>query len=644
MRDRHHILVAATAAAASIYEPRVADACGCLSPPAVTEGQYAVNQRAEQIIFEVDPPFVTAHVLIKYAGAPEQFAWIIPAPELPELGISPVSAFGMIDQLTNPDVSVNVQDICPLSDWECHFKQTQCGFGAAGDDDDGPFGLSDAGANALDAGTNGQPPVTVLDTKVVGDYQTVTFRASEASAAVQWLRDNGFIVNPTTSIYMDPYVQANMVFVAIKLVAGADVSAIKPLRMRYRAQFPMIPLVLTAVAAEPHLTVSAFVYGNAPFKPMGHPIVTIDQSRIAQDASGRVNYPMVLARTIDEAGGDGFAAEYRGAPVRPEFGQNGSGCCDAGFDLCNIGNDSQCQCPRSDFDHADCSTVGDILDGVALVDSLATKHSNLTRLTTRVSPEEMNFDPTFEPDFNASLQGKLVAHGDQISLANCAAQVIDKDQFAELQTTQGCAAMYCGTGQCVTTAQGAACACDAETVARRFIDLDGLASVTCIPRVPPVDLRAGGRVLPDACAGVDCGMGACLDRNGVAVCECDGGAAAIASAGTTPRCEPIEHLTQTPGAQDYSEDLRPLAVCAPTPPSCGEGGWLVRRPNPRPGVDCGNTAPAAALTEEPPSPNCGNDGLFGCAGCQQTNAPPIFAIVVTGVVIVLLRRKRRGSR
>jgi len=72
----------------------------------VPVGDYAVNQRAEQIIFEVEPGWVTAHVLIKYAGAPEKFAWIIPVPEVPELGISPVSAFGLLDKLTEPDVGV----------------------------------------------------------------------------------------------------------------------------------------------------------------------------------------------------------------------------------------------------------------------------------------------------------------------------------------------------------------------------------------------------------------------------------------------------------------------------------------------------------------------------------------------------------
>src|SRR5215213_9736795 len=89
-----------------LVDTPAADACGCLSPPAVTEGEYAVNQRAEQIIFEVEPGWVTAHVLIKFAGDPAKFAWIIPVPEVPELAISPLSAFGLLDRATAPSVNV----------------------------------------------------------------------------------------------------------------------------------------------------------------------------------------------------------------------------------------------------------------------------------------------------------------------------------------------------------------------------------------------------------------------------------------------------------------------------------------------------------------------------------------------------------
>src|SRR5687767_12153013 len=198
MRDRRHYLVAGlaltTAAALLVTNPRIADACGCLSPPAVTEGAYAVNQSSEQIIFEVEPGWVTAHVLIRYAGDPASFAWIVPVPEVPELAISPVSAFGILDQLTAPDVFVGTENICPVSEWRCEFRNSSCSRADLAGGDDG-FGSA---GGASDGGASGAPEdngVTVINQQVVGDYQTVTFRATEAALATQWLRDNGFIVN-----------------------------------------------------------------------------------------------------------------------------------------------------------------------------------------------------------------------------------------------------------------------------------------------------------------------------------------------------------------------------------------------------------------------------------------------------------------
>ncbi len=650
MRPFRTAVALAAASSLTFASVRVADACGCVSPPVpdpLGKSDYAVNQLAEQIIFEVEQNWITAHILIKYSGDPEQFAWIVPVAEAPELSLSPVSAFGMLDRATAPDVAVNVDDLCPVSEWACQYHPApDCGGGgggcgmsaqSAGDDD---FGAAlDAGASSSDGATGGEPPVTVIDTEVVGDYQTVTFRATEAAAAAQWLRDNGFIVNPTTTLYMEPYVEANMVFVAAKLVPGAGVGAIKPLRMRFRAPFPMIPLVLTAVAAEPHLTVTAFIFGAQPFRPMSHPVVTIDPARIAQDRDGRNNYPMVLARTIDEAGGDGFAVEYRGAPIRPQFGQTTS-CCDGAFDFCGVGGNQKCECPRDDFDQTDCAAVGDVVEGVALLDDLATRHQRLTRITTRISPEEMRFDPTFEPDAGAPLFGRLQARGSQASLDRCWTRVIDQNEYAELDAKQDCAAMYCGAGECVTTETGAACACDAGQVARRFLDLDGLPSVTCIPATPPVDLGAGGLALPDACAGLSCGMGSCVDRNGAPVCECDGGAAAVAGdTGPLPRCEPIDELTRGPGGADFSEPLRALAVCAPPPPACSEGGWHAKVTSPRVGVECGDATPSAEQQEIPPEPNC--EGVRGIYGCGCRGGQPAGALALAWIVGFLLIRRRR---
>lgn len=646
---------------------RIADACGCVSPP-IDDKDYAVNQLSEQIIFEVEQNWITAHVLIKYAGEPEKFAWIVPVAEAPELSLSPASAFGFLDQATKPDVSVDVNNLCPVSEWTCQYHPApDCGGGGgggcgvmasdnAGGDDDWADSL-DAAASADGAsGGGGGDPVTVIDEQVVGDYQTVTFRASEAAAAAQWLRDNGFIVNATTTLYMEPYVEQNMVFVAAKLVPGAGVSSIKPLRMRFRAPFPMIPLVLTAVAAEPHLTVTAFVYANQPFRPMSHPVVTIDPARIAQDRNGRVNYPMVLARTVDEAGGDGFAIEYRGAPALPQFGGN-TPCCGASFDFCGTGNNGQCECPRDDYDRADCEATGDVVEGVELLDDLAQRHTTLTRVTTRISPEEMRFDPTFEADAGAPLFGRLQLHGEQNSLSACWTRVVDanQDEYAEMNAKQDCAAMYCGHGQCVTTTEGeAGCACDVGYVARRFLDLDKFPSVTCIPETPTVDLGAGGLDLPDACvdaAGVrrDCGLGVCVDRNGVPVCECNGGAAAVAGdVAPIPKCVSITELTGNPGAEDYSDPLSTLEVCAPPPPACGEGGWYVRQAVGigRVGVDCGDATPSAEQQESTPEPHCeGVRGMYGC-GCAAGvgSAGNVAGMLgMAWVVGFLVMRRRRPA-
>ncbi|HEX4456040.1 MAG TPA: DUF2330 domain-containing protein [Kofleriaceae bacterium] len=610
----------------------VADACGCLSPPdpAVTPGDYAVNQSGEQIIFEVTAGWVTAHVLIRYAGDPTQFAWLVPVPEAPDLSISPVSAFGLLDQATSPSVVVETNDLCPQSPWQCHYDEPShpVGCGMAADSAAQTNTTFDAGAAASDA-ASGQPPVTVIASQTVGDYQTVTFSATDAGAATAWLQSNGFIVNSTTSIYMESYIQQNMVFVAAKLVPGASTTAIAPLRMHYRAAYPSIPLILTAVAAQPHLTVTAFVFGDQPFAPMGLPVVTVPQTRIAADPHGRVNYPMVLSRAVDDAGGSGFAVEYRGTSD-PSAAISNS-CCSGDGDVCGLGNNGVCECPAAAFDQSDCASQPDLVAGAQLLQTLASTYSTLTRITTRLSPEQMTFDPTFAPDYDSGLVGIASLVNVQDSLASCAASVVDQATYAADQARQGCAAMYCGIGaECVITASGPACACGDGQVAQQFTDEDNQPSVTCVPATPTVDLRAGGAILPDACGDASCGDGECIDRNGIPVCACNTGAAATLGS-LSPLCAPIISMTGSPGAEDFSGALAELAVCTPPPPQC-YGAKLEYVGAQNPGVECGNSTPPVDDQYQPSS-----------GGCRGTKAqPPLAFFAGSLVVLVLVLRRRRG--
>jgi hypothetical protein len=195
--------------------------------------------------------------------------------------------------------------------------------------------------------------------------------------------------------------------------------------------------------------------------------------------------------------------------------------------------------------------------------------------------------------------------------------------------------MYCGpNSECVITSAGPACACGSGAVATGYIDLDDRASVTCEPATPPADLHAGSDVLPDACVGADCGAGSCSDRNGVPVCTCNDGAAAVlgATPGAPPKCEPITLHTHVPGATDYATQLHGLAVCAPAPPACGTDGWLQKDAYaPIVGLDCGNATPPSSLTQPKDGSGCASGGP----------SPAVYAGGAWFVLLVLVRRKRR---
>ena len=652
------IICAALAAVSLIVGTAgAAFACGCLSPPVPEAmGSYAVNQQAEQIIFEKDGDHIVAHVLIRYAGDPAEFAWLVPVPSVPELELSSTFVFPILDRLTQPQVVQEFESVCPDPEYRCEYHDYPSCFGNNGANNGVNNGFDGTGQNnGGNNGANNGDGVVVYDRKKVGAYETVTFGAGDADAAVNWLRNNDFIVNDTMTPYMQPYLDAGMLFVASKLQAGAGLDELRPLRMRYEGTQPMIPLRLTAVAAEPHLTVTAYIFGEGRFAPVGHPVTEIDPSWLAPAADRSLplgNYPAALSRAVDAAGGDAFVLEYFGSTPELEI-DDPSGCCSGGTDdFCSIGGDGQCQCPGAAFDSEDCGITPEELEtGFALIDTLRA-YPRLTRITTRLSPEEMTFDPAFQEFVDDALTPQsrptqLVAN--QKLLIGCETDVIDKDTYITLRAQQQCATTYCGEGECVITGVGPGCDCNSGFVARRFTDYDGEDRVTCVPASPPVDFGADGLELPDACAGLSCGAnGTCLDVGGFPSCQCDDGFGASLGARQVT-CAAVEVQTGGAGADNYSNALEDLDVCAPQPYNCGPNGWLVENTSAvRHGVMCETSIPDPAWLRIPPAPRCeGDDGGADDEDAGCTTAPGSVA-PLGGLALVLgwlfVARRRRQSR
>jgi hypothetical protein len=635
-----------------------ASACGCFAPPIPTpEVQtFAVNQRAEQIVFEVSPGAVSAHVRILYQGDPEQFAWLLPVPSVPDLELSHTELFALLDQRTSPSVSYASSSLCPAQRYRCE-SHPQCPApvnAAAGSQPLADFAGSPVASGAMPNSPGAAPPVTVLASARVGAYDTVTFAASEAELAIEWLNDNGFIVNETMSPYMQPYLDSGMVFVASKLVPGSDLDEIRPLKLTYEADVPAIPLRLTAIAAEPHMTVTALIFADEEYDPLVAPLVEFPTQELQNAARG--NYPMVLARAVDDMGGFAFVKEYAGAG--PKF-LDTTGCCgafmpqvpaepsgespdagpatarDAGAsdagdvgsdvesvasvqtmtplvpaplasaDICGVGNDGQCQCPGSSFDATDCGE--DLVAAFAVAEELSTKYRVLTRLSTRISPEEMIEDPVF--DRSSAPRGQFRANfaGQSQTLSNCANQVIDAERYAETVARQACSSIYCDFGECVLTLEGAGCMCDDGFAARVFTDVDNLPSITCVRDTATVDFAAGGLELESACDYDPVGDEECLDLGGFPAVHCPSSQGAVIGelnddGPTIARCSPLVSRTSSPGAQDFGDEFAEFEVCNPPPPTCVGDGWLVEVTGGIEGVEC--EPPDPSWFDVPPPPVC----------------------------------------
>ena len=640
--------LAAFVAGGALFAPNSARACGCFSPapPPVPNAPYSVTQSAEQILFEVNGDgTTTAHVLIQYEGDPATFAWVLPTMGVPELGLSPESVFAVVDASTQPDLRVQLEDICPVQEFQCNYGGS-CGSvggggaGCAGGDDSptfgGPRGVADLGsAPAFDAGViGGGGPVMVLDRQIVGDYDVIVFGAGDAEAAVTWLGDNGFLVSPDAAPYMQPYADAGMNFLAARLLPGAGVDAIKPLRMTYTGP-PMIPLELTAVSAEPELTVTAFVFGAETYVPRDQPVITPDERDLSV-VTGRFNYPALLSRSIDEAGGAAFVAEHADALNLGVASSNF--CCQSDDDPCGIGFDGSCQCPLADFDQLDCGwdpETGDALPS-EILNRLAS-YTAVTRLTTRLNPEEMNYDPVFVPGEVSAVS--LTAN--DVRVRRCERDAVEPAELEEAQRLDACADVYCGHGECGVDAFGdAGCVCDEGFVARHFVDLDGTPTLTCVPRTPIIDYKAATTVvLRDACEGVTCGQGACFDVGGTATCRCDEGTLALRTTAAAPICAALAASSGGAGATNPTDALHAVEFCRPAAPDCGPNGWLTERNSPtgRRGQICASTTPAPERFEPVECPE--EDG--GCSASPLTSTRGVWILTLGVLAFSVCRRRER---
>lgn len=299
-------------------------ACGglfCLANP--------IDQNAERIIFtDNGDGTISAIIQIQYTGFDIDFSWILPIPvpitaedlEVPETADT---AFTELEVATNPRYIPPPLPECAMIEFEDMVVESAAEEG-----------------------------VEVFAEGDVGPYEFVVIGSEDPEALVNWLRDNGYRVEEPMIPLIDVYVEEQFAFLAMRLQPEFGVQDIQPIKITYPSENPMIPLRLTAVAANPDMAVLTWFFGERQAVPDNYGHFEIDDSEITFFTFGGHNYRTLMGQKADEMSGQAFITEYAA--------------------------------PTSELSFSD-----------PLLQELAGKHSYLTRLNTVISPEEMTVDPVF---------------------------------------------------------------------------------------------------------------------------------------------------------------------------------------------------------------------------------------------------------
>jgi len=285
-------LSVATMAALLAGSERSASACGgCFHDP--NEIDTVITDH--RMILSVSPQQTTLYDQIEFQGAAASFAWVLPVKGTVTVGLSSDLLFASLDQLTASQVVPPPANCPPPPSCESFF-----GF-------NGPTAAE--GAAAEDAGA-ARTSVTVTSQQQVGPYETVQLHSTDPNALQNWLTAHGYAIPSSVAPVVAEYVAGGFDFLAMKLVPGQGVTAMRPVRVTSQGASPVLPLRMVAVGTGSTTGITLWVVGDSRWQPQNFPFFTITDSEIAWDwTTGSSNYETVRLSKEAALGGKGWQVE-----------------------------------------------------------------------------------------------------------------------------------------------------------------------------------------------------------------------------------------------------------------------------------------------------------------------------------------------
>ncbi len=285
MRQFFFFAASAVIASAAMLAPSDARACGgCFAPP---DNPTVVTDH--RMILSVSKDQTTLYDQIRYQGDPKAFAWVLPIRGTVTVGLSSDLLFGTLDQITRTQVAAPPRN-CPS------LNCRSGGFASASDN-----------SGAADAGTGG---VVINKQEVVGPYETVQLSATDPTALKTWLATNGFNLPADVEPVVAQYVNEKFDFLALKLVPGASVAAMRPVRITTPGAAAALPLRMVAAGTGSTVGISLWIVGEGRYEPQNFPSFRIQDSELVYDwATNRSNYAELRAAKTAASNGRAWELE-----------------------------------------------------------------------------------------------------------------------------------------------------------------------------------------------------------------------------------------------------------------------------------------------------------------------------------------------
>jgi hypothetical protein len=279
----------------ALFNASDARACGCFTPPDPT---VPIVQAGERIAFAMENGVVTAHIQIQYQGDAKDFGWLLPLPSVPTFALGTDELFTQLTGQTQPKYKLQ-----RVYEGNCSFDPSRSFQGptSAG---------NDSGGGGAGGGGGGGSPLVLEGS--IGPYGYAVLHADNKDEMLKWLSDNHYFVPAGTDDVVGPYIRPGAYFLALKLLSGNSVGNLQPVVLTYQSDLPMIPLVLTSVAANPHMGIQVWMLGNGRAIPRNYYHTVVNDAKLNW-LNGAQNYnDVIIAATAEAPDKHSFVTEYAG--------------------------------------------------------------------------------------------------------------------------------------------------------------------------------------------------------------------------------------------------------------------------------------------------------------------------------------------